>query len=140
MRDPSEQIFIDHEMLLRSAETLRGAAGDLAAASTAISGAPLSGTAFGQMNSWMVGPIHTVSSTSTEHLRVSSEVVEAVTSATEAAAEDFVRTEDEVMLWVQKLDAELSAALAPPPPPPTSSAPQPVPTPSPQPAPQDPNP
>jgi hypothetical protein len=139
VRDPSEQIVIDHDVLLRSAATLRRATAELAAASAAISAAPLSGGAFGLMNSWMVAPVHAVSSNSAEHLRVSSGVVEVVASATEAAADDFARNEDEVLRWVEKLDAELAAAQAPlAPPPPVAVAPQPVPSPSPQPAPTPP--
>ena len=136
MAEDDEQIAIDHEILLRSAETLRRTAESLVGVSQAIASAPLGANAFGLMNSWMLAPIAAVTSNSAEHVRASGNVVEIIGTATELAAHDFERTEEDVLLWITALDEQLGYSTAPPPPAP--SAAQPVPTPTPQPSPTPP--
>lgn len=137
--DPS-RIAIDTVLLGRSADTLRDVATGLATVGHTISGTPLSGYAFGAMNAWMTPAVHAVSNNSAELVRVSGNVVEVLASATDAAANDFNTTEGDVLLWVEQLDQQLIAGMAPLPPATTPTAPQPVPSPSPNPAPIDPNP
>lgn len=137
--DPS-RIAIDTVLLGRSADTLRDVATGLATVAHTISGTPLSGHAFGAMNAWMTPAVHAVSNNSAELVRVSGNVVEVLASATDAAAHDFNTTEGDVLLWVEQLDQQLLAGMAPVPPAPTPTAPLPVPSPSPNPAPIDPNP
>jgi hypothetical protein len=135
MGDGDELISVDRDVLARSAAVLLRTAEGLAAVSHAIVNTPIGGTAFGTINSWMVAPIAAVSSNSAEHLRISGNVVEALASATDDAANDFETTENEVQAWVKQLDEQLDAGLAPLPPPAPASPASPSPTPSPSPGP-----
>jgi hypothetical protein len=135
MDGETARIAIDHDVLVRSARELHRTAESLATVSATAASAQLSSNAFGLMNAWMTPPVNAVSSRSRELLRVSATVVEVVAAATDAAANDFASTEGDVLQWVEELDAQLTAGLAPLPPAASPAAPQPVPSPSPNPAP-----
>ena len=113
MPGDDEVIAVDRDTLDRSAAVLRQTADGLAAVSAAITDAPIGPAAFGAMNSWMIAPILTVSSTSAEHLRISGNVVGALAAATDEAAADFETTESDVQAWVKALDEQLDAGMAP---------------------------
>ena len=102
-----EELEIDHELLVRTAKDLRLVGEGLAAAADRVAAAGLDGDAFGRMNTWMVSPITTVASRSTELVSVSATVVDAFGTATEAAAADWDEAEQSMITAIESVGSTL---------------------------------
>jgi hypothetical protein len=100
-------ISIDPAVLRRCGSDLSRVAEGLGDASARIAGASISSGAFGRMNSWMVGPITSVSNTSTTLITASGTVTAAVGDAADASADDFEATEEAIATVIAGLEAAL---------------------------------
>jgi hypothetical protein len=103
----NRKITIDGAVLRRSGSDLTRIADGLGEASARISGAPMSSTAFGAMNSWMVDPITSVSTRSTRLISASGEVTESVAKAAKESAGDFEALEQAIVTSVSGFLAQL---------------------------------
>jgi hypothetical protein len=103
----NQKISIDPAVLRRCGSDLSRVAEGLGDASARVAGASISSGAFGTMNSWMVGPITSVSDKSTTLIAASGKVTAAVGDAADASADDFDAMEDAIMAVIAGLETAL---------------------------------
>ncbi|MGV8884538.1 MAG: hypothetical protein ACOH1T_02970 [Microbacteriaceae bacterium] len=103
----NQRIFIDPDILARTATQLARVAEGLTTAATTATSARISSSALGLMNAWMVSPITSVAQRSSELIQVSSDVTGAVAIATDAAADDFATLEHNVVAVITSMGSDL---------------------------------
>lgn len=109
----NQRITIDPDVLERCGEDLARVARRLAESAQRLRGARIGSDGFGRMNAWMVPPIQSVASRSTELARVTGEVCGALGVASKKATRDFETLEDAVLTTIKELDALLDEAAQP---------------------------
>jgi hypothetical protein len=103
----NRKITIDEGTLRRCGSDLARIADGLGDASQRISGTSISSDAFGAMNSWMVGPITSLSERSTALVSATGTVTATVGTAATASADDFESLEQAIVTTVSGFLAQL---------------------------------